>query len=181
MLHLVGIAPYRAEWPELFRELGKSLRGALGEVAIRIDHIGSTAVSGLAAKPIVDVQISVLDFEPVDRYRDPLEALGFVLRTDNPDRSKRYFRERPGARRTHIHVRRSGSWAEQLALLFRDYLRCHPDEAEGYERIKRELADEHRGNRTAYTEAKGSFIWKVMGRADHWSQVVGWEPGPSDA
>ena len=176
----VQIVPYSAEWPETFRVLGSSLRGALGDVAMRIDHIGSTAVPGLAAKPIIDVQISVAAFEPLAAYRDPLEQLGFVFRSDNPERTKRYFRERPGARRAHIHVRRSGSWAEQFALLFRDYLRAHASDAERYESLKRELAGRYR-ERRAYTDAKASFIWEVMRRADQWSQEVGWEPGASDA
>lgn len=178
---VVEIAPYTCEWPETFKVLGRSLRNALGDVAIRIDHIGSTAVAGLGAKPIIDVQISVLELEPLDPYRRPLERLGFVLRADNSDLTKRYFREPPGTRRTHVHVRRRGSWAEQFALLFRDYLRAHANDRERYERFKRALADRHRERRHEYTEAKRPFIWEIMGKADQWSQVVGWEPGPSDA
>jgi GrpB-like predicted nucleotidyltransferase (UPF0157 family) len=86
------------------------LRAALGEVALRIDHIGSTAVAGLAAKPVIDVQVSVAAFEPVEAFKDPLERLSYVYRADNPERTKRYFREAPGSRRTHIHVRRAGAF-----------------------------------------------------------------------
>ncbi|MGH9629008.1 MAG: GrpB family protein [Bryobacteraceae bacterium] len=177
----VEIVPYSTEWPETFSVLGRSLRDALGDVAVRIDHIGSTAVPGLSAKPIIDVQVSVSAFDPLDAYRRPLEHLGFVFRAENPELTKRYFRESPGTRRTHIHVRRSGSWAEQFALLFRDYLRAHTDDAKQYERLKRELADKYREDRHAYTEAKVPFIWGVMARADRWSQETGWEPRPSDA
>jgi GrpB-like predicted nucleotidyltransferase (UPF0157 family) len=99
-------------------------------VALRIDHIGSTAVPGLAAKPIVDIQISVPAFEPLDAFRVPLVQLGYVFRADNQERTKRYFREPPGDRRTHIHVRRAGSFSEQLALLFRDFMRTHPEWAQ---------------------------------------------------
>ena len=179
--YLVEIVPYSIEWPGMFRALGKSLRDALGDVAVRIDHIGSTAVPGVGAKPIIDVQISVSAFEPLDAYRRPLEHLGFVFRADNLELTKRYFREPPGMRRTHIHVRRSGSWAEQFALLFRDYLRAHADDTKRYERLKRELAEKYREHRHVYTEAKVPFIWEIMASADRWSQEVGWEPGPSDA
>jgi GrpB-like predicted nucleotidyltransferase (UPF0157 family) len=164
----------------MFQALGRSLRDALGNVAVRIDHIGSTAVPGLAAKPIIDIQISVPAFEPLAAYRRPLECLGFVFRADNPELTKRYFREPPGMRRTHIHVRRNGSWGEQLALLFRDYMRAHADDAKRYARLKRELADKYREHRHSYTEAKMPFIWEIMASADRWSQEVGWEPGPSD-
>jgi len=177
----VIIVPYDVEWPRLFSSLGKALRTALGETALRIDHIGSTAVPGLDAKPIIDVQISVADLEPLDAYRPSIEGLGFVWRADNPDRTQRYFRERPGARRTHIHVRRFGSWSEQVALLFRDYMRAHPVDAGRYGELKRGLAAAYRDDRLAYTESKSTFIWGIMAQADRWSQDTGWQPAPSDA
>jgi GrpB-like predicted nucleotidyltransferase (UPF0157 family) len=153
----------------------------LGTVALRIDHIGSTAVPGLAAKPIIDVQISVASFEPFDTICTPTEGLGYAWRADNPDRMKRYFREAPGMRRTHIHVRRAGSWSEQYALLFRDYLRTHDEDAARYAALKRELAERFRHERHTYTDAKGPFLWETMVKADAWAQEIGWEPGPSDA
>jgi len=85
----VMIVPYDAEWPILFARLGCALRAALGDVALRIDHIGSTSVPGLDAKPIIDVQVSVAAFEPLDAYRGPLESLGYEFRADNTERTKR--------------------------------------------------------------------------------------------
>ncbi len=175
------VVPYDEEWPRLFSSLGKDLRAALGDIALRIDHIGSTSVPGLAAKPIIDIQISVAALEPVEPYRLRLDGLGLVFRADNPELTKRYFRESPGNRRTHIHVRRAGSWAEQFALLFRDYIRTHQEDARLYAELKRRLAGEYGEDRHAYTEAKTPFIWEVMRRADRWSQEIGWQPGPSDA
>ena len=90
------VVPYDPEWPKRFAGLGSQLRDALGAVALRIDHIGSTAVPGLDAKPVIDIQISVASFEPLDTYRLPLERAGYVFRAENPDLTKRYFRERPG-------------------------------------------------------------------------------------
>lgn len=177
----IVVVPYDLEWPSHFRQLGARLRAALGGVALRIDHIGSTAITGMSAKPIVDVQVSVAALEPMEPYRTPLEALGFRWRADNEDRTKRYFREPPGSPRTHLHVRRTGSWSEQFALLFRDYLRAHPDDAAAYAELKHRLAAQHRDQREAYVEAKRPFIWQVMDRATEWSQATGWEPGPSDA
>jgi len=156
------------------------MRDALGATALRIDHIGSTSVPGLDAKPIVDIQISVADLEPLAAYRDTLGGLGFIHRVDNPELTKRYFREGPGQRRTHVHVRRHGSWAEQFALLFRDYLRARPDEAELYAAVKRRLAAEFGDDRERYTTGKEPFIWELMRRADRWSQETGWRPAPSD-
>lgn len=177
----IVIVPYTPEWPARFQTLAAQLRTALGRTALRLDHIGSTAILGLAAKPIIDIQISVASFEPFDPIRQPLERLGYVWRSDNPDRTKRYFREPPGTARTHIHVREHGSWGEQFALLFRDYLRSRPDLADRYAALKRDLAQRYRDDRAGYTDAKDPFIWAVMAEASKWSQEIGWEPGPSDA
>jgi GrpB-like predicted nucleotidyltransferase (UPF0157 family) len=179
----VRIVPYDPAWPHLFARLGGDLRAALGSVAVRIDHIGSTAVPGLVAKPVIDIQISVAAFEPLAAYRLPLERLGYVFRADNTERTKRYFREAPGARRTHIHVRQAGSFGEQFALLFRDFLRTHPEVAAQYGELKTMLAHQYPGveERHAYTEAKDPFIWTVMAQADRWAQQTCWMPGPSDA
>ncbi|MCX5976682.1 MAG: GrpB family protein [Coprothermobacterota bacterium] len=181
MADKVIIVAYDPQWPQLFSQLGAALRAALGETARRIDHIGSTAIPSLDAKPILDIQISVAAFEPLEVYRLPLEGLGYIFREENPERTKRYFREGPGQRRTHLHVRRWGSWPEQFALLFRDYLRMHPDEAKQYAALKYALAEKHGENRDAYTEAKTPFVWEVIRKADRWSQETGWEPGASDA
>jgi GrpB-like predicted nucleotidyltransferase (UPF0157 family) len=153
----------------------------LGDVALRIDHIGSTSVPGLAAKPIIDVQISVLSFQPLEAFKQPLERLGYIYRADNAERTKRYFREPPGSRRTHIHVRRAGSFSEQWALLFRDYLRTHPEADAQYAAVKRHLVTQFPHDDAAYTEAKGPFLWAIIRRADDWSQTLGWMPSPTDA
>ncbi|MER7245919.1 GrpB family protein [Kribbella sp. NPDC000426] len=178
---MIHIEPYDAAWPDRFAELGRGLREALGDIALRIDHIGSTAVPGLAAKPIIDIQISVAALEPVDPFRVPLEARGYVFRADNPERTKRYFREPPGTPRTHIHVRKLGSFSQQFPLLFRDYLRTHPEELGPYESLKRSLAAQYPDDRAAYTNAKLPWFWQTIHQADTWSQQTGWEPGPTDA
>ena len=164
--HEVEVVDYDPAWPALFGETGLALRTVLGTVALRIDHIGSTAVVGLAAKPVIDVQISVAAFEPIETFKDPLERLGYVYRADNPERTKRYFREAPGSRRTHIHVRRAGSFSEQFPLLLRDYLRCHGGAAAEFAAVKRQLAERFRYDRAGYTVAKNPYVWELIRRAD---------------
>ena len=178
---VIRIVDYDPAWPARFRELGGPLRAALGDVALRIDHIGSTSVPGLAAKPVIDIQISVAALEPTDPFRVPLQGLGYVYRDTNPERTKRYFREPPGQPRTHIHVREAGSFSQQFPLLFRDYLRAHPDAAEKYAEFKRAVAAEHAHDGLAYTNAKADFSWKLIHWADDWAQETGWHPGVSDA
>lgn len=180
MVDPIVVVPYDPNWPAMFRETALPMREALGAVALRIDHIGSTSIPGLDAKPVIDIQISVAAFEPLDSFRLPLQRLGYVWRANNDDLTKRYFRESPGARRTHIHVRCAGSWAQQFALLFRDYVRLHPDEAARYATRKHRLAVDHRNERQGYTNAKSPLIWEIMQRADVWAQHTGWQPAPSD-
>jgi GrpB-like predicted nucleotidyltransferase (UPF0157 family) len=177
----IRIADYDPAWPGRFAGLAGGLRAALGPVAERIDHIGSTAVPGLAAKPIIDIQISVAALEPVAPFRQPLEHLGYVYRADNTERTKRYFREPPGSPRTHLHVRRTGSFSEQFPLLLRDYLRARPQASADYQAVKQRLAARHRHDRHAYADAKVPYFWELIRRADEWAQQAGWEPGPSDA
>lgn len=176
----VEIHEYTSTWIQEFEDIGISLRSALAESAVRIDHIGSTSIPGLAAKPIIDIQVSVTALEPMDGYRDKIESLGYDWRRDNPEKTKRYFREQRGHKRTHIHVRKLGSWHEQYALLFRDYVRVSPDAMKKYEQVKRELAARHRYDRYRYTEAKAPIFWEIMQKADRWADTTGWEPGPTD-
>ncbi|TVZ85378.1 GrpB family protein [Streptomyces sp. BK340] len=104
----VEIVPYDSAWPATFAKWGVGLRAALGDAVARIDHIGSTSVPGLAAKPVIDIQISVVSLELTDAYLGSLTGIGFVYRADNPERTKRYFREPHGQHRTHLHVRQLG-------------------------------------------------------------------------
>ena len=180
MTEPIEIVPYDSGWPDLFRQTALPMREALDSVALRIDHIGSTSIVGLAAKPVIDIQISVVDFEPMAAFRDPLQELGYVFRSKNDDRTKRYFREAPGTRRTHIHVRRQGSLSQQLALVFRDYLREHPEDAARYADLKYQLMETYHYERQLYTDAKDPFIWEIMQKADKWAQRSGWQPGKTD-
>lgn len=176
----VEIHRYTDEWAREFGVIGKALRNALTGTALRIDHIGSTSIPGLAAKPIIDIQLSVLSLEPMD-FRAPIESLGYVWREHNPERTKRYFREPPGSRRTHVHVRKAGSWHEQYALLFRDFMRLHADACKKYEQVKWDLAAQYPYDMPSYTDAKASIFWEIMQQADRWAAATGWEPGASDA
>ncbi|WP_409344357.1 GrpB family protein [Paenibacillus sp. MBLB4367] len=176
----IVVVSYSEEWPRECAKIGTALRQTLGGLAVRIDHSGSTSVAGLAAKPVIDIQISVQQLEPVDSYKLQLESAGFIHKAQNPDLTKRYFREAPGSRRTHIHVRESGSWPEQAALMFRDYLREHADDCATYAEVKYRLAELFRDDRHRYVEEKGTVVWEIMRRASEWSQRTGWKPGASD-
>ena len=168
-------------WPAAFQAVGRELRAALGHAAHRIDHIGSTAVPGLAAKPVIDVQVSVAALAPEEPYVRALADAGYVWVRENPDLTKRLFREQPRRARVHVHVRAAGSFAEQSALLFRDYLRADEGAAAEYARVKRQLAVQFRDDRDGYCEAKAATVWQTLRRAAAWAQATGWSPAPSDS
>ena len=145
---MVEIVAYREEWPEEFRVIGMGLRQALGGLALRIDHIGSTAVPGLPAKDVIDIQISVAALDAAliaamtaAGYRQSLRNLGdhqpphFVGPPE--DWKKLFFNPPAGQRRTNTHVRVLGRANQRYPLLFRDYLRAHPRDCRGLCRVEK--------------------------------------------
>lgn len=144
------------------------LRRVLGEAARRIEHVGSTAVPGLAAKPIIDAQVSVRDAEDEGSYVPAIEDIGVLLRLRKP--GHRYFRPAGNQPRTiHIHVCNVGSGWEREHLLFRDYLRTDAKARASYARLKWKLTERYRDDRLAYTEAKTGFILDTLDEAEAWA------------
>jgi GrpB-like predicted nucleotidyltransferase (UPF0157 family) len=175
----VDIVAYRDKWPRMFKQMRARLASALGETAIRIDHVGSTAVPGLAAKPVIDIQVSVPDAEDEDAYRDAIERCGFALRYR--ELGHRYFRPPPGLPRDfQVHVCTIGSKWERDHLLFRDFLRTHAEAARQYESVKSDVAGHHRTDRIAYTDAKGPLIAELLAIAEVWAKETGWRDEPTE-
>jgi GrpB-like predicted nucleotidyltransferase (UPF0157 family) len=171
----VEIVDYDPRWPTLFGQMRDRLQVALGETARRIDHVGSTAVPDLPAKPVVDIQVSVPDVEREEDYRAAIEARGFMLRYREP--GHRYFKPPPSLPRVHqVHVCTAGSQWERDHLLFRDYLRAHPARAAEYGELKRRLARANRLDRIAYTDAKGPWILAALSEAEEWARATDWKP-----
>jgi GrpB-like predicted nucleotidyltransferase (UPF0157 family) len=192
-LPMIIIVPYQANWPEEFKTIAVRLRAGLGDLALRIDHIGSTSVPGLDAKDNIDVQITVAELD--DRVIDALNAIGYIQpegrrrqldhRPPNTggseaDWQKLYFHEPERARRSNTHVRQWGRANQRYALLFRDYLRAHPASAEAYARLKRALVA-HLADFTMYPEVKDPAVDLIYLAAEDWARASGWQPGPSDA
>jgi GrpB-like predicted nucleotidyltransferase (UPF0157 family) len=161
----IEIAPYDEAWPDRFAREAERIGEALGQLAVRIDHVGSTAVPGLAAKPVIDIQVSVPSLELVDAYRAPLEGLGYGYRHD-PDNAEHeyFFRDEGGVRAYQIHVCPNGSGWERSHLAFRDHLRTHPEDAAIYEALKRELARRFPLSMDKYLDHKEPWIQPLVAR-----------------
>jgi len=161
---VITVVDFDPAWPPLFREWERRLAESLLGVAVRIEHIGSTAVPGLAAKPIIDIQVSVTDLEREERYVPGFEEIGVALRSR--DAEHRYFRPAPGRPRSvQIHVCTVGGDWERDHLRFRDILRSDAATRDSYAELKRQLARRFPHDRLAYTEGKSEFIMNVLGRS----------------
>jgi GrpB-like predicted nucleotidyltransferase (UPF0157 family) len=166
--YTVEIVAYTEEWPARYEAQRRRIAGALGLTARRIEHIGSTAGPGLAAKPIVDIMVTVDDPNDETAFRPPLETVGYILRVSEPDH--RMFRT--AERDIHVHIWGSGGDDEDRQLLFRDHLRAHERDRSRYEEVKRSLAG-HCRDMGYYAEAKSAVIEEILQRA-----VEGSEGGP---
>jgi len=191
---MIEIVPYQERWPEEFLRIGRALRAGLGDLALRIDHIGSTSVPGLGAKDVIDVQVTVAALFPKDTLIAAFqEAGGYSIRgdiqtdhrplgDDNPPEQwqKRYFREPDGQRRTHVHVRVAGAANQRYALLFRTFLRENRLAAANYEKLKRELSRLHPHDIDAYLAVKEPAFGLIMIAAEAWAGATAWQPSTSD-
>ena len=167
---MIDIHPYDPSWPIEFERERARLLLALDPLALRIEHHGSTAVPGLAAKAVIDIQISVRELHPMEPYAAPLRAVGYVHVAHDDDRFAPFF-HRPAEwpHTHHVHVVMYDGDEERRTLAFRDYLRDHFDVARGYEALKRRLAaqfssadgDAH----DAYAQAKSHFVAEITSRA----------------
>jgi GrpB-like predicted nucleotidyltransferase (UPF0157 family) len=165
----VRIVEHDPRWAtEAESELGR-IKQALGPLAVRLEHVGSTAVPGLAAKPIVDLQVSLAALEPRHAYVPPLQALGYLF-VPAPESPLYHLFARPPQRpRTHhLHVCAAGSEHEFRHLALRDFLCANAQEARRYERLKIELAERTPRDRLAYMAAKRPFLDDLELRAATW-------------
>jgi GrpB-like predicted nucleotidyltransferase (UPF0157 family) len=170
MNQTLQIVAYDPAWPAEFAAEGDRIESALGQLAVRIEHVGSTSVPGLAAKPVIDIQISVRRVQPMGPYAAPLSGLGYFHLPHADDVFAPFFyRPRNWPHSHHIHVVEAGGEEEGRVLFFRDTLRAHASVAREYEKLKRRLTPHFAANdfssRQGYADAKGDFIAGVLEHA----------------
>jgi GrpB-like predicted nucleotidyltransferase (UPF0157 family) len=170
----IELRDYDPAWPERFAALRAPLLEALAGVAVRIEHVGSTAVPGLAAKPIVDIQVGAERPDDEALLVPLLAPLGYELRVREPQ----HLMFRPPARDVHLHVWKAGSPEERATLVFRDWLRHDSGDRERYAHVKRELATRDWADMDEYARAKTPVIAEILARAERWAAESGWELPP---
>jgi GrpB-like predicted nucleotidyltransferase (UPF0157 family) len=179
---MIEIVSYRAEWPAEFEGVASVLQAGLGALALRIDHVGSTAVPGLSAKNIIDIQVTVNALN--SDVSSALLSLGFVSHPEvtgdhvpsgerEADWRKFLFMQPSGQRRANVHVRQAGKPNQRYALLFRDYLIAHPAVAASYAELKRRLASSLADDE-AYPVVKDPAVDLIYFAAEQWATAAQW-------
>ena len=159
----VRVVPYSPDWASLFGEERTRLQQALGALALDVQHIGSTAVPGLDAKPLLDVGVAVASEADAAACVPILEALGYTYRGDRGASEGHFFDKGAEDSLTHyLHMLIASSPAWVNYLLFRDYLIAHPDVRDAYAQLKRDLAAAYAADRASYTAAKAAFVQRVL-------------------
>ncbi|UOQ96203.1 GrpB family protein [Hymenobacter sp. 5317J-9] len=183
----VVLRPHQPTWAQEFAETARRIGGAAGPAILRIDHIGSTAVPGLAAKDIIDIQVTVASLDDIAELTHPLWQAGFRqgafdydtyhgLPPQSVELRKLYLREPLGGRRTHIHVREAGRFNARFALLFRDYLRANDAARDEYELLKRRASEIFPDSIDGYLYLKEPVFHLIYQAAELWAAKRRWKP-----
>ncbi len=185
-MNQIRIVDHNPAWEAEFKEIALDLRTATGDSVVRIDHIGSTAVPMLAAKDVIDIQLSVSNLA-TSEVIELLEAVGYVdtpgvtdnlvgLPSDSKELAKRFMLQPEGQRRTHVHIREVGRLNQQYPLLFRDYLRSNGVVRDAYQLIKSELAQRFANDSESYYAIKDPYMDTVYEAAKLWAERTDWAP-----
>lgn len=185
---MIEIIEHRKEWPSEYAQIASALREQLGGIDHTLHHIGSTAVPGLAAKDIIDIQLSVSDLDEWSASGIELEGFQHIpnlsdhcppgMTLDAQELDKRFYKT--VARPTHLHVREMGRFNQRYALLCRDFLREHRAAALAYADIKRALAERFPDDQASYYAVKDPTFDLIMVAAEAWAASTGWQIPPED-
>lgn len=164
----VEVTPYVSEWITTFNIEAERLQLIFGMEALNVYHIGSTSVSGLSAKPVIDILIEVRNINNVDSFNKDMEELGYEVKGENGIEGRRYFQKGGNNRTHHVHVFQQGNPAVERHVAFRDYLRAHPKEAARYGQWKQTLASRFPYDIEAYIDGKNDLVLEIEKKALDW-------------
>ncbi|MEH7342499.1 GrpB family protein [Bacillus sp. JJ1532] len=163
----VRLTNFSEEWALIFQTEAEMLKTIFGDEIIRIEHFGSTSVQGMKAKPVIDMMCIAKDIEKVDLFNHKMDSLGYDVAGEWGIAGRRLFRKGGENRTHHIHFYQYDNAQIDRHLIFRDYLRSHPDEAANYSRFKEELAEQFDNSRE-YSQAKKDFVKEMEQKALLW-------------
>jgi GrpB-like predicted nucleotidyltransferase (UPF0157 family) len=166
----VEVVPHNPDWRNEFEAEAGRIAAALGDTVVAIHHIGSTAIRGIYAKPVIDMLVEVRDIAEVDGRSSAMKLLDYEVMGEFGIPGRRYFRKsnQEGIRTHQIHAFETGSEQVRRHLAFRDFMNAHPEEARKYSELKRKLAAEHPQDIDGYMDGKDDFIKEIDRRAEKW-------------
>ena len=169
----VEVVPHDPKWRDAFEVESQSVAAALGENVVIVHHIGSTAIPTIYAKPIVDLLVEVKDITKVDGQSSAMESLGYEAMGEFGIPGRRFFRKdnQEGVRTHNVHIFEKGSAQVERHLAFRDYMLAHPEDAQQYSELKRELAKKYPQDIDGYMDGKDEFIKDMDKKAAQWRTV----------
>lgn len=170
----VEVVPHNPNWQNEFEAEARQIAAAMGETLVNIHHIGSTAIRGIYAKPVIDMLVEVRDISEVDARSSAMELLGYEVMGEFCISGRRYFRKdnQAGIRTHQIHTFKADSPQVKRHLAFRDFMNAHAEEAQKYSELKRKLAAEHTQNMDGYIDGKDGFIKEIDYRAAEWFEEI---------
>ena len=167
---IVEVVPYDESWVAMYQDEAEVVHEALGEAVLDIHHIGSTAIPGMWAKPVIDMLVVVRDIGEVDARNSCMSAAGYEAKGEFGIKNRRFFTKGGDARSHHVHVFQKGSPEIGRHLNFRDFMIAHPERAARYAELKRSLAAKFSTDIDAYCDGKDSFIKAIDAEASSWSE-----------
>lgn len=170
----VALMPYQETWPKLFSEERQRLLEAFNGEVTDIEHIGSTSIPGLAAKPLIDMMAVIDSLGSYQQYLEPLQALGYEFMPERVFDDRVFLPKGAREQRTHhlsLVLKDSPQWVN--SLLFRDYLRTHPEARKEYQELKLSLVTSYADDRAAYTKEKSAFIENIIRQAQESNEIKG--------
>jgi len=178
MARIIEVVDYDPAWVGAFKKEAAVLNAIFGQRIVEVHHIGSTAVPGLDAKPIIDILVILDTTDDINSFDRAMEDAGYRVRGECLDATipgtpgRFYFtKETNGVRSHHVHVYAEGHWEIVDKLAFRDYLRAHPGKAAAYGELKRRIAAEHRFDNIGYMRAKDGFVKSTLAEARRWYEM----------
>ena len=163
---VVELKQYNPKWKDFYNQESKEITSAISKFIVDIQHIGSTAIPNIVAKPIIDIAVAIDSLKNIEKIIKPLEEIGFTYRGEQgvPDRHL-FVKGGEECRTHHLHVTFKEHYEWKKHLVFRDYLLEHPKEARQYSKLKKRLKREYKGDRGAYTDGKTEFINRILEKA----------------
>ena len=152
------VVSYNLNWKDMYKEESEKIKNVLSDIIIDIHHIGSTAIPGIKAKPVIDILVEVKDIEEVDQYNCKMKELGYEVMGEYGIPKRRFFRKGGNKRTHHVHIFQVGNEEIERHINFKEYLIAHPDKGREYSKLKEKLIDKYTYDVENYTNGKSDFI-----------------------